>query len=321
MANREFSDKYTKYNMDTFSGRVRYWTECINPLLLLENERSLQKHQMLLDRWKSGEKGLANADLWAARRAVEQCIHPTSGDVIPPLFRMSAFLPMNFLIVPTMMAPATLTSVPRTMFIQWFNQTFNAAVNYANRSSDKQPVSEIGKAYGVAVTVACGGSLVATNMLKKLPSGTVKATIIRGTVPFIAVSTASVLNLAFMRKNEWMSGGKGIKVKDEDGTVRGESISAGRDSLAKCSATRIIWNLPCMVLPTLFMVPLASIPAIRAHPLVTETALQMLGLTLGVPPALAAFNINQTIGATSLEKEFQNFEAKGRHSRDYLFLL
>ncbi|EPY30592.1 tricarboxylate carrier [Angomonas deanei] len=226
MANREFSDKYTKYNMDTFSGRVRYWTECINPLLLLENERSLQKHQMLLDRWKSGEKGLANADLWAARRAVEQCIHPTSGDVIPPLFRMSAFLPMNFLIVPTMMAPATLTSVPRTMFIQWFNQTFNAAVNYANRSSDKQPMSEIGKAYGVAVTVACGGSLVATNMLKKLPSGTVKATIIRGTVPFIAVSTASVLNLAFMRKNEWMSGGKGIKVKDEDGTGPWGRVSA-----------------------------------------------------------------------------------------------
>jgi sideroflexin-5 len=303
-----FSMERTKYDMDSFWGRARYWAESISPVMLLENKRTLEKAQMLLDRWKDGQAGNASdAELWHARMAVESCIHPTTKEVLNPFFRMSMFLPMNYFVVPFMMMPSTVMSIPRTVAIQWFNQSYNSAVNYANRSSDAQPVSEIAKAYTAAVVVACGGSLTATMWLKRIPTGTVKATLIRATVPFIAVSLAAIVNLASMRKNEWLGSGEGIRVVDEDGKVRGTSTAAGFDSLKKCSATRVIWNLPCMVLPTLCMMPLMRVSSLaRRYSVPTECFLQMLGITIGVPPALAAFALTQTIPATKLESRFQN---------------
>ncbi|KPA73732.1 putative mitochondrial tricarboxylate carrier [Leptomonas pyrrhocoris] len=308
MAPPPFSMERTKYDMSSFWGRTRYWAESISPVMLLENERTLQKAQMLLDRWKDGQAGNASdAELWHARMAVESCIHPTTKEVLSPVFRMSMFLPMNYFVVPVMMMPSTVMSISRTIAIQWFNQSYNSAVNYANRSSDAQPASEIAKAYTAAVVVACGGSLTATMWLKRVPTGTVKATLIRASVPYLAVSCAAVVNLASMRKNEWLSSGEGIRVVDEDGRERGTSTAAGFDSLKKCSATRVIWNLPCMVLPTLCMMPLLRVSRLaRRHSVATESFLQMLGISIGVPPALAAYALTQTIPATKLEPRLQN---------------
>lgn len=304
---RPYSDVTTKYDMDTFQGRLRYFFEAMNPMLAFENERSLQKHQMLLDRWKDGQAGnVSDRELWRARVAIDQCIHPTSKEVIFPLFRMSMFLPVNFVVVPYMMLPSTVMSVKRTLLVQWFNQSFNSAVNYANRSSDAQPASEIAKAYTLAVAVACGGSLGATAMLRRVPAVSIQGIIIRGTVPFLAVSTAACVNLAFMRKNEWMPSGTGLAVKDQDGVVRGRSTAAGMDSLQKCSVARILWNLPCMMLPTLAMMPLTHYcSAARRYSMQAECLLQMTGLTLGVPPALAFYSLNQTIAARKLEPQLQ----------------
>ncbi|KPI86144.1 putative tricarboxylate carrier [Leptomonas seymouri] len=308
MAPPPFNMERTKYDLNSFWGRTRYWAESINPIMLLENKRTLEKAQMLLDRWKDGQAGNASdAELWHARMAVETCIHPTTKEVIHPFFRMSMFLPMNYFIVPAMMMPSTVMSVPRTLAIQWFNQSYNCAVNYANRSSDAQPASEIAKAYTAAVVVACGGSLTATMWLKRIPTGSVKATLVRATVPFIAVSCAAVVNLASMRNSEWRSGGEGIRVVDEDGKARGMSTAAGYDSLKKCATTRLIWNLPCMVLPTLCIMPLKRVSGLaRRHPVPMECFLQMLGISIGVPPALAAYALTQTIPASKLEPRFQN---------------
>lgn len=305
--------------MNTFRGRLSHWARAINPLLLLENENSLHRAERMLAEarlQKSASAGGApkspsDSELWSARLAVENCVHPTSKEVIHPLFRMSMFLPMNFMILPIMMAPSTLASFYRTAGIQWFNQSYNSAVNYANRSSDKQPTADILKAYGATCVVAVGGCLGASAWLKRLPVGSTKATVIRATVPFLAVAGAASANLAFMRKNEWMPSGQGLAVKDEDGVVRGQSLVAGRDSLYKCCLARILWNIPCMVLPIVCAIPLRTyVPIARRNPYLTEVMLQVVGLTLGVPPALAAFNIHQTIPASALEKQFHGLKRK-----------
>ncbi|ORC91193.1 putative tricarboxylate carrier [Trypanosoma theileri] len=300
------------YDMDTYLGRSLYFLSSINPLLCLETERSLMKSRLLLDRVAAGEKvSASDKELWKARMAVENCIHPTSGEVLFPLFRMCAFLPMNSFIVPFMMTPGTINSVPRTIFIQWFNQSYNSAVNYANRSSDKQPMGELVKAYTAAVGISVSGALGATMMLKRVRGGTLQATIIRASLPFLAVSAASIANLALMRKNEWMSSGSGLKVVDEDGEVRGYSKAAGFNSLLKCSVTRVVWNIPSMVLPTLLMAPLtARVAFARGYPILTETALQIAGLGIGVPFALGAFSTTVHIPATRLEPEFHGLKRK-----------
>lgn len=303
-----------KYDLHTMWGRTLFWAENINPLLMLENKESLATKEDHLNKCaKTGKlpEGVTDAEMWNAKRAVEQCVHPTTGEVIPPFFRMSAFLPMNYFIVPFMMLPGTVSSVWRSLGIQWFNQSYNSMVNYANRSSDAQPVSEIAKAYTAAVAVACSGAMGATALINRVPPGTTTANLIRATCPFAAVCCAAIVNLAFMRKSEWTSGGKGIRVRDEDGETRGYSTAAGRDSLLKCSATRVIWNVPSMILPTLVMIPLCAMsPRIRRRAVPIECVLQCVGLTIGVPPALAVFDINQSISASALEPQFQGLKRK-----------
>lgn len=309
----KFSLNQPRHDMNTFYGRLQHWSRALNPLLLLENQSSLEKKQQLLAQYKSSPSHckVTDAELWAARLAVENCIHPTAKEVIHPLFRMSMFLPMNYLIVPAMMSPTTLSSFYLTAGTQWFNQSYNSAVNYANRSSDKQPLSEVAKAYTATVVVACGGSMGASAWLQRLPVGSLKATMIRATVPFLAVAFAAGVNLAFMRQNEWKPSGSGLQVKDEDGTVRGSSVMAGRDSLYKCCTARVLWNMPCMVLPILCAIPLRTyLPIARRNPYMTEVLLQITGLTIGVPPALAIFNINQTIPVSKMEPKFRHLKRK-----------
>ncbi|EAN84262.1 putative tricarboxylate carrier [Trypanosoma cruzi] len=307
-----FSLTKPMYDTDTYIGRSLYFFFSINPLLCFQTERMLMQKRLLLDRVAAGEKvSVDDKTLWKARMAIENCVHPTTGEVIFPLFRMCAFLPMNSLIVPFMMTPGTVSSVARTVFIQWFNQSYNSAVNYANRSSEKQKLGELSKAYVAAVGISVSGALGATALLKRVPSGTLQATVIRATLPCLAVSAAAIVNLSLMRKNEWMSSGQGLKVVDEDGEVRGYSLVAGMDSLKKCSVTRVVWNIPSMFLPTLLMAPLtARFGFARAYPICTETALQIAGLAVGVPAALGAFSTTVSIPANRLETSFQDLKRK-----------
>ncbi|KAG8346408.1 putative Tricarboxylate carrier [Trypanosoma vivax] len=307
-----FSLTKPRYDMDTYAGRTLYFFSTTNPLLCFETAASLRRHKELLDRVAAGEKVEAsNKYLWKARTAVDICVHPTTGDVIFPLFRMCAFLPVNSFIIPFMMAPSTIRSVPRTVFIQWFNQSYNSAVNYANRSSDKQPVWGLITAYAAAVSVSVAGALAATAAMNRVQGGTMKATFLRATLPFIAVSSGSIVNLAMMRKNEWMPSGSGLKVTDEDGETRGLSRAAGVDSLLRCSFTRVVWNVLSMVLPLLFVPPLTSSFAFaRANAALVEGALQISSLAVGVPMALGAFSTTVFISPNRLESEFQELKRR-----------
>ena len=303
-----FSMQRTYYDMDSFVGRTKYYFASINPMMLLENSDTLAGHKAIIAAAKAGtlETGkYTDAQLWDSRAKVEACVHGSTGEVIPPAFRMAAFVPVNFLIVPAMMLPSTVTSVPRTIAIHWVNQSFNALVNYSNRGSDAQPVGEILKAYGAAVTVSLAGALSATFALKRLGGGGgMAATIVRSTLPMVAVAASGSANVGLMRKNEWM--GPGVRVYDEDGTERGQSTAAGVISWKECSVARVLWNVPSMTMAPLLAGPMAALPGLNRFPAAVEVALIYAGLVLGVPPALAYYPPIEKVSVDRLEKQFQN---------------
>jgi hypothetical protein len=49
---------------------------------------------------------------------------------------------MNIFIAGSMLNPAVITSVPKTIGIHWFNQSYNAGVNYANRNASSEVPQE-----------------------------------------------------------------------------------------------------------------------------------------------------------------------------------
>jgi tricarboxylate carrier len=299
-----FSLAVPQYDQGSYIGRCRHFYASINPLLCLETAASVRAAQAALKNFAEGRRGnLSDKELWKARRVVESCVHPTSGEVIPPPFRMAAFIPTNLYIVPYMVLPTTVASPARTMFIHWFNQSYNCLINYSNRSSNAQPLQSLLEGYAAAVTVSLLGALSATFALRRM-GGTqsTAATVVRAVLPMLAVSFAGSANVAIMRRNEWHT--EGLAVKDEDGAVVGLSKAAGWVSLEQCAAARVLWNLPSMMLPPLLYLPLRRIAFFARRPVVTETALCVAGLCLGVAPALAVFPTTVHVPPSALEPNF-----------------
>lgn len=72
-------------------------------------------------------------EIRTAQTVVSTAIHPDTKEMIPWLFRFSSFLPVN---IPISYGFIFAAPTPfNTIFWQWINQTYNAALNYANRNA------------------------------------------------------------------------------------------------------------------------------------------------------------------------------------------
>jgi len=316
-----FTLSKTRYDMETYTGRLWHFYRSIQPTLMFETAGTLAAHQKKLDDFAAGKLDRSkpqndDSHLWYSRCAIESCVHPTTKEVIPMPCRMAAYVPGNFIIVPVMVLPSTIASTARTVGIHWANQSYNSVVNYANRSSDALPMQTLLQAYVAAVVVSCSGALGATFLLRRMTDTTsARATIVRATLPFAAVAFSGGANVAMMRREEWAT--KGVPVRnaaDLDGDVLGYSLAAGKVGILKCAAARFLWNIPPMVLPPLAMVGVrrtawakrASEAAIRR----LEIFMVCSMLVFGVAPALAAFKPNDLIVAETLEPQFHNMKDK-----------
>ena len=150
---------------------------------------------------------------------------------------MSAQVPMNMTITGAMMTFYKTT--PQVVFWQWFNQSFNAVVNYSNRSGSTEiSPTTLATSYVAATGGALVTALSLNAIVKNMPP------IIGRFVPFVAVGAANSINIPMMRRLELTDG---IEMSTEDGTIVGHSKTAAQEGITKVIFSRIGMAVPTML--------------------------------------------------------------------------
>jgi tricarboxylate carrier len=309
-----------RYNENTFIGRTLKFIDNTTYDLVLATTSDVENARSLLAEYKVGKRRPETTDdeLWRARKIVEGCIHPDTGEIMFPLFRFAGFAPVNYFIIPVMLHPAVVASAKYTTMIHVFNQSFNSAVNFSNRNaSNPTPVSKLLAALGLAVGSSVSIALFATKMVNiAAKRGGQAALLVRSTLPFVAVAAAGNLNVMFMRNTEWTNG---VDLMDEEGTVHGQSVNAGRTGLMKCVLTRILWNIPSMTVAPLAVARLERMKLFQKSRVargLMQIAVFGAAIRYGVPPSLAVFPqrdricVKKTWTQLELEPQFHNLKTK-----------
>uniref|UniRef100_A0A4W4HD42 Sidoreflexin n=1 Tax=Electrophorus electricus TaxID=8005 RepID=A0A4W4HD42_ELEEL len=285
----------------SFFGRFRHFIDIIDPRTLFVSETRLKACVALLDHFKHGTlpPGTTDQELWEAQKVKQAIIHPDTGQKIFMPFRMSGIAAF---VVGLLLPNQTLAS---TVFWQWLNQSHNACVNYANRNATKPTATSrfiqgyLG-AVTSAVSIAVGLNVLIEKSRKFNPATRL---IIQRFIPFPAVASANICNVALMRHNELS---EGIDVLDRDGNVVGSSRIAAKHALMETAFTRVVLPLPIFVLPPVIMAFLEKLPLLRANrrlmlPMHSLVCLAVFGLSL--PLAISLFPQMSEIEASHLEPE------------------
>ncbi|XP_061403628.1 sideroflexin-3-like isoform X4 [Lethenteron reissneri] len=210
--------------------------------------------------------------------------------------RMSAQVPANMTITGCMLT--FYRSTPAVVFWQWINQSFNAIVNFTNRSGvAPMSTTQLASAYICATSGAVATALALKSLAKTLPP------IMGRLVPFAAVAAANCINVPFMRQRELIHG---VSVADEHGVRVSESRIAARSAIAQVVFSRVCMALPAMAIPPVIMNTLEKTPLLKRIPWIgapVQVALVGLCLVFATPLCCALFPQNSSMPVSCLEPE------------------
>ncbi|XP_037315641.1 sideroflexin-1 [Pungitius pungitius] len=292
--------KEPRWDQATFVGRAKHFFTVTDPRnILLTNEQLAHAHKVVTD-YRKGivSPGLTEDELWKAKYVFDSAFHPDTGEKMILIGRMSAQVPMNMTITGCMMTFYKTT--PAVLLWQWINQSFNAIVNYTNRSGDAPiTVSQLGTAYVSATTGAVATALGLNALTKHI------SPLIGRFVPFAAVAAANCINIPLMRQRELQHG---IPITDENDNRLGESTNAAQQAISQVVVSRILMASPGMAIPPFLMNHLEKKAFLRKFPWMSapiQVTLVGFCLVFATPLCCALFPQKSSISVSRLEPELQ----------------
>ncbi|ORX34068.1 mitochondrion protein [Kockovaella imperatae] len=315
-----------RFDLSTYAGRLRYFYSSTSPLTLLASSQQLAQAQADVQKYEGLIKERSPKALWVngkvkeqydhAKQLVNSSIHPDTGKPVPLPFRMSAFVPTNLIICAGMLMPNP--SLKSVIFWQWANQTLNVAVNFSNANKSIQMTpTEIGTAYAAATATSVLITVALTRVVPHLPLSHATKDIVGRLVPFVSVASAGIVNISCIRWKEMRDGVSVFKLhKDPESGLEqkddlGKSPKAGQMAVMQSAASRVMTNMPTLVIPPLLMTMLERRGVFggpRGKLISNITNLTLIGVALGVflPPAIAYFPQTAQTEPKKLEERFHS---------------
>lgn len=314
-----------RYDQSTYLGRVRHFMGVIDPLTLLTTDAKLKESLQLIDTYQKRlplPAATTEEHLWKAKQIQDAVIHPDTKEKVFAPFRMAAFVPVNIPIVVGMMNART---VPATLFWQWFNQSYNVAVNYANRNaSSTMSTQAIMTSYGAACFTSCALAVGLGKVTEAVagPKSTLPNIFkysLRTIVPYTAVASAGAMNVALMRWNEIQAG---IHVQDRDGTQLGLSTACGKKAIMETVLTRLALPAPILILPKVIMSSFDMWSVVKSNPRLRapiEVAVVTACLWGCLPGAIGLFPQQSSAHVSTLEPRFRSLKTKDGKPVEYVY--
>ncbi|KAJ8408776.1 hypothetical protein AAFF_G00245940 [Aldrovandia affinis] len=292
--------KEPRWDQETFMGRAKHFFTVTDPRNILLSNEQLEHARQIIHDYRQGvvSPGLTEDELWRAKYIYDSAFHPDTGEKMLLIGRMSAQVPMNMTITGCMMTFYKTTSA--VVLWQWINQSFNAIVNYTNRSGDAPiTVSQLGTAY-VSATTGAVATALGLNALTKHVSP-----LIGRFVPFAAVAAANCINIPLMRQRELKHG---IPIMDENDNRLGESTKAAQQAISQVVVSRILMASPGMAIPPFLMNTLEKRAFLKRFPWMSapiQVGLVGFCLVFATPLCCALFPQKSSMSVSRLEPELQ----------------
>jgi len=294
-----------RYDQNTYIGRAKHFFVTTNPLNILASNAQLERSKEIVESFRKTKKlppGVDEEQLWKAKYLMDSAYHPDTKEQMFFIGRMSAQVPCNLFITAGMLTWYKTAS--GTILWQVINQSFNAVVNYTNRSGDK-PIStnRLATSFAIATSSATATALFLNSLTKRMPP------IFGRFVPFVAVAAANCVNLPFMRSTEIE---EGIQLLDKDGKKLEDRQSK---TAAKVAISQVVMSRVFMATPGMVLAPIAmnflekKYSRIKASlPLTLACQLVLIGtcLVFATPMCCAIFPQKSSIKVGSLEDDVKN---------------
>lgn len=288
-----------RYDQNTYLGRAQYYYDTLHPLNFFASNTALENAKTIVEKYKKKEKlYITEEELWTAKNLYDSAFHPTTGEKMIAIGRMCSQAPINTVVVGGML---TFYKNPLSVFFwQWLNQSYNALVNYTNKSGAMEiSDQEVIKCYAAATTGAVSTALGLNYLVKSLPP------LLGRCVPFVAVAVANAINIPLMRLRELQDG---IDVEDENGKVVGKSKKAAVEGISQVVASRIIMSSPGLILTPLLMDQLEKRGVLCRYPRISlpvQALLTGLIFTFATPFSCAIFVQKSSISSDRVEPELK----------------
>ncbi|XP_017319180.1 sideroflexin-4 isoform X2 [Ictalurus punctatus] len=302
--------EYWHNNGKSFLSRLRIWLNILDPSSILSSDVEIENARSLI---RGEGNQLKNEKVSSAWNLSLCSVHADTGELISPVFRPQAFLPVSAPLVIASFVPHK--GVTPALFWQFILQSYCAGFNHANRNATATPNKpSLKQALLITGTVTYStfaGALPQIIIQRLAVSSSSAQAFCRSVLPVPLSACLAAFSVFVVRSEESENG---IKVFDSSGNSVGVSKEAAFKAVKETAISRAALFGITAVVPNLLVLLLKRTRLAQRNPMMLAPVRHIstaIALGLMIPVSFSLFPQLGKIKKEHLEKELQSLTDDG----------